>query len=264
MSHKQKFAYGNKVMLSMLVALLTLCNASCSSDGNEPDNPSSPGSNNSVVINSDGTATGGAVFSRVDANTFFLDYVKYEIVDFHLEIIGHDENEISDEPKLYAEVTIDGKRYKTRKIGQRSLKGYKIKAISVPVTVTEIGESAFEGCWALTKVELPEGIAYIGEYAFEDCRALTKVELPEGVESIGYKAFYGCSSLTELEFPESLSMIFEGAFFGCSSLGKVTFKGDVPRIWASIFDYLTVAYVPMQYVDNYKKYAYRFSEIIGY
>ncbi len=191
--------------------------------------------------------------------------VKYEIVDLHLEIIGHDENEISDEPKLYAEVTIDGKRYKTRNIGQKSLSGNKIKAISVPVTITVIGESAFRGCNSLTKVEFHEGIEHIRAHAFENCRSLTELEFPEGMKSIDYMAFGYCSSLTELEFPESLSSIGQLAFFNCSSLGKFTFKGDVPEISDSAFDYYRpVAYVPMQYVDNYKKYAIRFSEIIGY
>lgn len=226
-------------MLSMLVALLTLCNASCSSDGNEPDDPSSPGSNNSVVINSDGTATGGAVFSRVDANTFFLDYVKYKIVDSHLEIIGCDNSEISDEPKLYAEVTIDGVLYKTRYI--ELLNGHKIKSVVIPETVTLIKYMAFTYCQSLTTVK------FLGKRTvIDDC------------------AFRGCESLTTVELPEELTTIGRYAFSECWSLAELVFKGDVPLLGAGCIQSRPVAYVPMQYVDNYKKYADYFSEIIGY
>lgn len=248
MRYRQILAFGSHALCSILIALLAVSLPSCSYEKDEPRKPSSSNDNNSVVINSDGTATGGAVFSRLDGETFFLDYVKYKVVDAHLEIIDYDSQELPAEPKLYAEVTLDGTLYRTRSINSVAFRDAKITSVVIPATVTTIGWNCFR-----------------------ECNFLTSVTIPEGVTSIGLYCFYGCSSLTSVTLPENLKYLGDHCFDGCDSLAEVTFKSDVPRqqdsyVYYSLFTSMPVAYVPMQYLQNYK-YAYiarYFSAIIGY
>jgi hypothetical protein len=55
-----------------------------------------------------------------------------------------------------------------------------IKGIILPNTLTSIGESAFDGCTALTSIILPDTLESIRLYTFSDCTALTTVIFAEG------------------------------------------------------------------------------------
>ena len=68
-------------------------------------------------------------------------------------------------------------------------------AISLPESVTSVGESAFCGCTGLAALSLGEGLKTIGQSAFQDCSALTDLHLSQVVNSVGNRAFYGCLSL---------------------------------------------------------------------
>lgn len=277
MRYRQILAFGSHALCSILIALLAISLSSCSDEKDEPRKPSSSNDNNSVVINSDGTATGGAVFSRLDGETFFLDYVKYKVVDAHLEIIDYDSQELPAEPKLYAEVTLDGVKYKTRSIGSRAFGWANIKSIAIPVTVTRLDSECFCGCDLLPSVTLPDGLRWIGDECFRDCRSLTSVTIPDGVTQIRPYCFQGCRSLTTVTLPKSLNLngsfypgLGMGCFRECDSLAEITFKSDVPS-YSDGYDYWGVssnpiAYVPMQYLQNYKDsdIAWFFSAIIGY
>lgn len=62
--------------------------------------------------------------------------------------------------------------------------------------VTSIGSSAFKGCSALYYITIPNSITYIGQYSFEDCYALKAVYChAEEVPSTDQSAFYGCFSI---------------------------------------------------------------------
>ena len=49
-----------------------------------------------------------------------------------------------------------------------------------------------------TSVTIPDSVTSIGNYAFYKCVSLTSVTIPNSVTSIGYCAFYNCSSLTTI------------------------------------------------------------------
>lgn len=61
---------------------------------------------------------------------------------------------------------------------------------------------------------VPEGVTEIGESAFEGCECLISVTLPDSVKTIGKNAFYVCSGLAELTLPEGLETIGRGAVIG--------------------------------------------------
>ena len=68
--------------------------------------------------------------------------------------------------------------------------------VTIPDSVTSIGDSAFFGCSGLTSVTIPASVTSIGKCAFYGCSGLTSVTIPDSVTSIGATAFLGCSSLT--------------------------------------------------------------------
>lgn len=88
--------------------------------------------------------------------------------------------------------------------------------------VSGIGNNAFYGCGdnGITSITIPETVTFIGDCAFMECSA--SVTIPQSVASIGYWAFNGCSGLTgDLQF--LASNIGTGAFMHCGNLESVTF-----------------------------------------
>ena len=69
----------------------------------------------------------------------------------------------------------------------------------------------------LTSVTIPDSVTSIGNSAFYGCSGLTSVTIPDSVTSIGDSAFYGCSGLTSVTIPDSVTSIGNSAF----SLGAV-------------------------------------------
>ena len=84
--------------------------------------------------------------------------------------------------------------------------------------VTEIGFYAFEAEFDIASVTLPETVTLIGEGAFMDCSSLTSINIPAAVTGIDRGAFVGCSKLGKLDIPESVGYIREEAFTGCGSM----------------------------------------------
>ena len=69
--------------------------------------------------------------------------------------------------------------------------------------ITTVGAYAFNGCSALTDVNLPKAKT-VGGNAFQNCTSLTKLDLPKATQLNGYLVS-GCSSLTELNMPNAES-----------------------------------------------------------
>ena len=93
-----------------------------------------------------------------------------------------------------------------------------LTSIDIPSGVTSIGNGAFSYCTGLTSITIPDNVTSIGDYAFENCSGLTSVTIPDSVISIGSDAFWNCSGLTSITIPYSVTSIGNGAFQGCSGL----------------------------------------------
>jgi len=79
--------------------------------------------------------------------------------------------------------------------GITSISGFSyrtgITGITIPVSVTEIGEWAFNGCTGLTSVTFATGsqLRTIGRSAFDGCTSLYSINIPNSVTSVGNEAF---------------------------------------------------------------------------
>ena len=100
-------------------------------------------------------------------------------------------------------------------------------SITIPNSVTSIGDSAFRGCSSLTNITIPSGVTSIGDFAFSGCSSLTSVTIPSGVTSIGWGAFYDCSSLKTIncEASSKPSGWDSGWKSGCNATVKWGYTG---------------------------------------
>lgn len=79
-------------------------------------------------------------------------------------------------------------------------------------------DCAFYNCSSLTSITIPNSVTIIGNRAFEDCSGLTSVTIGNSVTSIGERAFYNCSKLTSITLPNSVMSVGMYAFQGCNKL----------------------------------------------
>ena len=87
--------------------------------------------------------------------------------------------------------------------------------VTLPSTVTAIGQQAFKGCKNITKINIPGGVEVISSGAFRECSALVEVTIGEGVKTISSAAFMLCSNLDSITIPASVTSIADSALSSC-------------------------------------------------
>lgn len=101
-------------------------------------------------------------------------------------------------------------------------------------TVTEIGENAFSAVESGYGkiITLPDTITVIGDKAFEECKA-SVINIPDSVQSIGDFAFQSCSNIQTVSIPASVERIGTGAFARCPSI-KEFYVDSQNAVYATI------------------------------
>lgn len=108
--------------------------------------------------------------------------------------------------------------------------------LTVPETVTKIGEGAFSNVEGLKKIIIPGTVKEIAKNAFRGNKTLEEVIMQEGVEKIGVSAFRECSNLINIVFPESITQIDAYAMLQCSKLDNVILPVNLKNLNSSLFD----------------------------
>jgi hypothetical protein len=109
-----------------------------------------------------------------------------------------------------------------------------LTAITLPESLTALGDDAFRGCTGLTTVTFDgtSALTIINKRAFQGCSSLATIAIPASVETIGSSAFTGCSGLASVTFPgtSALTTIGTTAFSNCASLTTITLPESVTTI----------------------------------
>jgi len=143
--------------------------------------------------------------------------------------------------------------------------------ISIPTSVTSVGDFSFENCTSITSVTIPPNVTSIGLYAFSGCRNLTAITvdafnssygslqgmlfdksgttliqcpagmtgditIPSGVICIGVGAVASCNGLTSVSIPASVTSISNFAFQSCGKLTSVSIPASVTNIGYDAFE----------------------------
>ncbi len=142
---------------------------------------------------------------------------------------------------------------------------HNLKSVTIPKSVTYIGDGAFRGCqlknitaesgntryissgnclidtvtdtliYACADGAIPSdgSVTVIGEYAFHNYNSLIEIILPDGVTHIAAHAFEYCADLASVDLPNSVEFIGEFAFSGCMKLTSITYQGTKSQ-WSKI------------------------------
>ena len=87
---------------------------------------------------------------------------------------------------------------------------------------------AFQECTSLSSITLPSSVTEVGDYAFHNCKQLMEVVMNEGLQKIGVGAFDSCTSLSSIKLPSTITGVSIGAFQSCSNLREVVVLRGMP------------------------------------
>ena len=134
-----------------------------------------------------------------------------------------------------------------------------LTSVSIPNSVTYIGNYAFRNCTNLASISIPDSVTYIGSDAFENTAWYnnqpdgiicvgkllykykgtmpenTNLTIPDSVAHIGVYAFSNCTGLTNITIPNSVTSIDNGAFRSCINLKIIDIPESVTKIGEGAF-----------------------------
>ena len=109
--------------------------------------------------------------------------------------------------------------------------------ITIPSSITSIGNSAFSGCESLSGITIPSSVTIIGSYAFSGCDSLTTVTIPDSVTSMGDAVFSSCENLSDVKLSKEITTIGDNMFFYCQKLSAIIVPDKVTSIGENAFYY---------------------------
>lgn len=127
-----------------------------------------------------------------------------------------------------------------------------LKSVTIPDTVTDIGEEVFANCEYLTTITLPANLNTLGKNAFNDCTFLKTINIPTQLKSIEEAAFAGCTALTGITLSDGLNTIGAGAFYGCTSMTSIKIPESVTAIGEYAIGYYPDSTSAPAKIDNFK------------
>ena len=120
-------------------------------------------------------------------------------------------------------------------IGAGAFYAQDIQYVTLPHTVTSIGEVAFYGCEYLVNINVTADINAIGSFAFANCaRMITAMDL-SNLSVIQDSTFANCSLLSQVIYGDKLTEIGDSAFINCAKLASADIPNSVTAINAYAF-----------------------------
>ena len=121
----------------------------------------------------------------------------------------------------------------------------ELTSLTIPNSITNIGNKIVTGCSNLVSIVLEEGNPTYDSR--ENCNAIIETasnrltmgckvtKIPNGITTIGISAFQSCVDLTSISIPSSVTTIEKSAFQGCVSLTSISIPNSVTTIGESAF-----------------------------
>ena len=101
-------------------------------------------------------------------------------------------------------------------------------SVILPDSITSIPDYCFDGCSALTSVEMGKNVASIGAHAFSKTN-ISDIQLCDTVSSIGSGAFMS-TKLTTVILPDGIVEIPSQCFYNCTKLKQITLSPKTETI----------------------------------
>lgn len=188
----------------------------------------------------------------------------FKIGEAKYEILSGTTVQLKDYKKATGDVVIPekvtdpkkGTEYTVTIIAKEAFKKAPLTSVSLPESVTSIGEGVFKECPNLKSVKYPKSLSFIPAYSFQKCSELNSFDL-DGIETIGREAFLG-TGLKAIEIPSAVKEIGLEAFASCPNLKKVQIdEGLVPiNFAAGVFHDTPVKHVIQLRDINYDNEGY--------
>ena len=132
-------------------------------------------------------------------------------------------------------------------VGDKLFSGHaEIESVSIPDTVTDMGEFVFDGCVNLRCIDLPADLECLWGYTFVRC-GIEEITLPDvrcGIEEITLPdklvtlppfAFKDCKNLRKITCGKGLKKIYAWVFSGCDSFEELI-KNETVEVSERAFD----------------------------
>ena len=110
--------------------------------------------------------------------------------------------------------------------------------MTIPVSVTSVGNYSFNNCYALTSVTIPGNVSSLGDYLFGNCYNLMSATVAGSVTRIGTGAFSNCYDLATITFYDNAPSMGSGWKTGCSGNMTVSYyqgaTGFIGSSWSGV------------------------------
>lgn len=108
----------------------------------------------------------------------------------------------------------------------------KAKKITMPDTITIIGNSSFYNCWQLENIKLSKHLTEIQASGFSYNPKLISISIPASVTKLGNMAFSNCNVLKEVIFEGQAPTIPSNCFMNCTQIMLYDFRNctSVPTL----------------------------------
>lgn len=110
-----------------------------------------------------------------------------------------------------------------------------LKTIIIPGTCKEIGKNAFNGNKTLENVIMQDGVEKIGEAAFKNCINLKNVKMTDSVTTLGTEAFMENRNLENITLSNSITEIPTYAFYNNVKLKEIKLPNNLKKINGNAF-----------------------------